>query len=55
MAEEDTNIGSLPLIKEEAESDFEVASEAEMEVDKEGTSMVVSDVSMHFIGSEIWG
>lgn len=39
----------MPLIKEESESDFEVVSEGELEADEddpEGTSIVVSDVSI---------
>lgn len=45
----------FPFIKEEAESEFEDASESDLELDEhdpEGTSFVVSDVSMLWSGIE---
>lgn len=44
LTDKDTTTGKLPLIKEEAESDY--SSETELFVDEEGTSVVVSEVSI---------
>lgn len=50
---ESKNYWIVPLIKEEVDSDFEYVPDAEVEVDEEdpeGTSIVISDVSIHFSG-----